>query len=202
MKSTIGGIVLAAGRSTRMGTPKLFLPWRETTVFDSVLHLALVAGLDPILVVTGAYRERICERLSGYAEKVTEVYNPEFENFEMLYSLKLGIHKIINRCDAVMILLGDQPQVQQKIVEQIIQRFNEKRSEIIIPSFRMRRGHPILIRQDLFPSILTYSDNGNLREFLASFNDKIDYVPVDSNSILEDIDSPEDYERIKKKQNE
>ncbi len=199
MKQIIGAIILAAGRSIRMGKPKLLLPWKETIVLDAVLQLALGAGLDPIVIVTGAFDEPISDWISRYAGKISKVHNPEFENFEMFYSLKMGILSLSDHCDAVMIFLGDQPQVQPQCIGQIIRSFEKNGSPIIIPSYRMRRGHPILVRKDLFQPILDSANDSNLHEFLASFRDKIDYVTVNSNSILEDIDSPEDYERIKKK---
>lgn len=200
MKNRIAGIILAAGQSKRMGTPKLLLPWKDATVLDSVIRCALVAGLSPILVVCGADPVEIHTRVASYAGRVTEVHNPEYERHEMFYSLKLGIRALENRCDAAILFLGDQPHVDPQVVTQIVQRFEDQEAAFIIPSYQMRRGHPMLIHADLFHSLLEFPDTGTLKEFLSQSPKKIAYISVDSSSVLEDMDSPADYERIKKNQ--
>ncbi len=198
MNKQLAAIILAAGRSTRMGKPKMLLPWRDATVLESVVVLTLSTGLDPIIVVTGAFRQEIHQRLSAYAGQIEEVYNPAFAQHEMFYSIKVGIMALNNRCDAVMIFLGDQPHVEPAVVEWIVQRFDDQGSAILMPSYEMRRGHPILLRQDLFQSVLSMPDDASLKTFLALHESQIEYVLVDSRAVLEDMDSPADYERIKK----
>lgn len=200
MIKKIAAIILAAGQSTRMRTPKMLLPWRKATVLESVVALTLSTGLNPIIVVTGAFQQEIHQRLSAYANQIEEVYNPAFAQSEMFYSIKVGITALINRCDAAMIFLGDQPHVEPDVIGRIVQRFDSQTSALLIPSYEMQRGHPILLRQDLFQSVLSMPDDANLKTFLTHYDSQIDYILVDSRAVLEDMDLPEDYDRIKKSQ--
>jgi len=193
----ISAIILAAGRSTRMGSSKMLLPWNEKTVLETVIGLATDAKLAPIVVVTGAYHGETLKLITKFTQGVEEIHNPDFAQLEMFHSLKMGVKSLIHRCSAAVIFLGDQPQIEPDVILQIITRFNEKKSQIIIPSFQMRRGHPILIQQDLFPEIMATSDDSNLKEFLARYKNDIDFVVVNTPSVLQDMDSPEDYHRIK-----
>jgi molybdenum cofactor cytidylyltransferase len=199
MNSNIGAIILAAGRSTRMGKAKLLLPWRESTVLDSVVQLALSANLNPIVVVTGAYQAEVHQRLTAYSGKVEEIYNPEFMRLEMFYSLKLGIAGLQDRCEGALIFLGDQPHIAPVVIEQIVKYFTECPAGIILPSYRMKRGHPFLLRRDHFQRILAMPDDGNLRTYIATHPDEIDTVDVETSTVIEDIDFPDDYEQIRKR---
>jgi molybdenum cofactor cytidylyltransferase len=97
-----------------------------------------------------------------------------------------------------MILLGDQPQISPDVVATIIQIYQTTHSRIILPSYNMRRGHPILIHQYFFEEILSMPNTGSLKDFMNRNSEAIDYLVVDSHEVLEDIDSPEDYDRLKK----
>ncbi len=193
----IGAIILAAGRSTRMGTSKMLLPWNDITVLESVLNLANSAKLAPIVVVTGAFYQETQAILAKYLPAVEEIHNSSFAQLEMFHSLKMGVAALIHRCEAAIVFLGDQPQIEPDVITQLISQFGQKESTIIIPSFQMHRGHPIVIPHDFFPEILAMPDGGSLRVFLDNHKQNIAYVVVNTASILQDMDSPEDYERIK-----
>jgi molybdenum cofactor cytidylyltransferase len=197
MIDQIAAIILAAGRSTRMGTSKMLLPWNGLTVLESVLRLAKGVELAPIVVVSGAFQNETHTILAKYAPEVEEIHNSSFAQLEMFHSLKMGVAALMHRCAAAVIFLGDQPQIESHVVTQLITYFGQKKSRIIIPSFQMHRGHPIIIHHDLFPDILAMPDDGNLRVFLDNHKQDIGYVVVNTASILQDMDSPEDYDRIK-----
>lgn len=199
MNDMIAAIILAAGQSTRMGVSKMLLPWKDATVLDAVMGLAITARLSPLIVVTGAFHNLIENKLAGYDSQIVEIHNPQYMNQEMFFSLKMAIQELPGKCDAVMIFLGDQPQIPQAIVEAIIQKYRISHSKIILPSYNMRRGHPILICQEFFQELLSMPDNGNLKDFMNKNASAIDYLLVNSREVLEDIDSPEDYDRMKKK---
>src|SRR5512140_3380604 len=107
--SKIAAIILAAGRSSRMGQPKMLLRWGESSVLETVVSTIKRAGLHDIFVVTGAGHERI-EELLGTS--VQCLHNPRYEAGEMLSSIQLGIASLDQGYEAALILLGDQPQVQ------------------------------------------------------------------------------------------
>lgn len=198
MADTIGAIILAAGQSTRMGVSKMLLPWNQTTVIETVVQLAITAQLTPIITVTGAFLEPIHVKINAFHGQIEEVHNPLFAEREMFYSLKLALQKLQGRCVAALIFLGDQPQIPPEIVTGIIERYHDTKAGIVLPSYHMRRGHPILVHEGFFHEILSMPDSGNLKDFMKMHSDSIDYLVVDTGEVLEDIDSPDDYERIKK----
>ena len=85
----IGAVVLAAGRSQRMGRPKMILPWGETTVIGQVANVLLAVGVDDVLVVTGGAQNEVEGALTGMP--VRTVFNPEFANGEMMHTLQVGL---------------------------------------------------------------------------------------------------------------
>jgi molybdenum cofactor cytidylyltransferase len=193
----IGGIsviLLAAGESRRMGQPKLILPWGDTTVLGQVVGSFAAAGIEDIVVVTGAAREQIEEAVTKLAEKypVRSIHNPDYEHGEMLSSIRVGLGGLEAGTLAALIGLGDQPQVRQETISHICNAFIQKNSPLVIPSCQGRRGHPWLAARALWPEILALSMSATARQFLSTHAGQIDYVAADE-SILKDLDTPEDY---------
>ncbi len=188
----ITAIVLAAGRSRRMGQPKMLLPWGKTTVLEHVIQTLKAAGLDEILVVIGGAREGVEAIVQ---ESVRTIFNPGYERGEMLSSLQVGLGKASGK--AVMVVLGDQPQVRTGSLEQIQEEFARRESSIIVPSYNMRRGHPWIVPKRYWDEILEMEPGESLRDFLHRHGDEIYYVNVDDPGVLLDLDTPEDYLKSK-----
>jgi molybdenum cofactor cytidylyltransferase len=196
MGNNITAILLAAGLSSRMGQPKLLLPWGGTTVLGQVVSTFAAAGTKEIVVVTGGSREPI-ERLVAELAKnhpVRTVYNPEYARREMLSSIQAGLAALDSRTRAALIGLGDQPQVREETVRRICVAFVQTRSPLVIPSFQNRRGHPWLVARPLWPKILMLPISTSPRQFLNTYAGQVEYVAADE-SILHDLDTPEDYAR-------
>lgn len=193
----IAAVVLAAGQSKRMGKPKLLLPWGDKTVIQQIITETHAAGVLEIFVVTGGFREQIEENLNGYLVKF--VNNPDYLVGDMLESLHVGLRAIPNGIDACLVMLGDQPKIQHEIVQRIIEVYKDFNRPIIIPSYKMKRGHPWLVDRSLWATILKYKHPKSLRNFLTDFSSSIHYVDVDTDSVLSDLDTPEDYEKDRPK---
>ena len=193
--SNIAAILLAAGLSTRMGQPKLILEWRDTTILGIVVSTLANAGIPDIIVVTGAFREQLDRHIEQLSMDypVRTVHNPAFKSGEMLSSVQTGLNAIQLPTKAALITLGDQPQIQGNTIFSILSAYQRSRSSLVIPSYRMHRGHPWLVAQILWPKVLGLTPPQTLRDFLEEHTKDIDYVPVDNDSILQDIDTPEDY---------
>ncbi|GAB4526413.1 MAG: molybdenum cofactor cytidylyltransferase [Anaerolineae bacterium] len=187
----IGAVVLAAGLSTRMGEPKMLLPWGNKTIIEHILDQLINARLEHITVVTGHMAREIKDLVKPLGVDV--VYNRGYKTGEMLSSLKAGLRALPDRLAATLIVLGDQPRLQPKVLYQIMSTYAESSAEILIPSYEMRRGHPILINRRYWPEILNLPREGNLREVINAHSDQIQYVNVDTDSVLRDVDTPEDY---------
>ena len=189
----IAAIILAAGQSRRMGQPKMLLPWGKLTVIQHVITTFMNGGLENILVVTGGAREQVEQTLEGYP--VQKIHNENYVTGEMLSSLQAGLRKMADPVQAALIGLGDQPQVQEKTVHLICDIFQESGASLIVPSFQMRRGHPWLVARPLWKEILALKPPESPRDFLNRRAGDIQYVDVETSSILADLDTPEDYQR-------
>ncbi len=195
----IAGIVLAAGKSERMGQPKMSLPWGDTTVIGQVVATLVHSGLGEVVVVTGSGRENIEQALSHLPQSwpVRLVFNPHFAAGEMLSSLQMGIAALEESIVAALLALGDQPQIESRVVEAVLDAYRKSDLRLVAPSYQMRRGHPMLFHRSLWPEILALSPPQTLRDLLLAQADRIHYVTVDTPTILQDVDTPEDYQKFR-----
>ncbi len=197
----ISAIVLAAGQSRRMGCPKLSLPWGSTTILGQVVATLAQAGVGEIVVVTGGRRQEVEALVGDLAGTypVRSVYNGRAAESEMLASIQAGLQALDARAEAALVALGDQPQVQVGTVRRVIETYKIHQAGLAIPSYNQRRGHPWLAGRRLWPSLLALTPEQTPRDFLNAHAPEILYVPVEDDSILRDIDTPQQYEREKPK---
>jgi molybdenum cofactor cytidylyltransferase len=176
-----------------MGRPKMVLPWGDTTVIGRVVSVLVEAGLEQILVVTGGACHDVENALRGMPAQT--IFNPRFSQGEMIESLQIGLENSAAEAQAALVALGDQPQIQVAVVCAVLQAYREQGARLVIPSFKMRRGHPWLVDRALWPQIMAVNSPDTLREFLDRFSEHIEYVEIDEESILHDLDTPSDYDR-------
>lgn len=191
----ISAIVLAAGHSKRMGQQKMLLPWGKTTVIGQVVSTLYIAGVNDIHIVTGGSQTILKDALKEY--KVDFIFNKEFENCEMLTSVQVGLSSLGEGSEAAMIVLGDQPQIETQVVRAIMERFLATHHKIIVPSYKMHRGHPWLVGKSNWQEILDLEPPHTLRNFLYVNHDVIDYINIDTPSVLQDLDTQNDYSLYK-----
>lgn len=202
----ICAIVLAAGRSRRMGVQKLLLSFGKTTVILHIVDQLLDSVIDEIHLVVGYEASRIAEQISG--RPVSIVTNPDYES-GMLSSVRCGFQSLPQHCDAVLVALGDQPAITCELVNEMIQSFgaghtaykkvNKWRQpycvKILVPLYRGKRGHPILVSTQYRNEIMTCYDDVGLKGLLSSHPEDIFELNVSTSGVLSDIDVPEDYQR-------
>ena len=188
----ISAIILAAGQSKRMGQPKMLLPWGQLTVIEQVVSTFLGAGIEDIVVITGGARQQVEAVIERYPVRLE--HNPAYENGEMLSSLQCGLRAMRAEAGATLIGLGDQPQVEVITVRQIRKAYLERKPTLLVPSFQRRRGHPWLVRRAFWDELLAMKSPESPRDFLNRHTTDIQYLEIDSPSILADLDTPEDYE--------
>jgi molybdenum cofactor cytidylyltransferase len=191
----ISAIILAAGQSKRMGRPKMSLPWENTTVLGRVIATIQHAGVDDVLVVSGAAQNEVEEIAARHAARV--VHNPNFEHGEMLTSIQLGLGNQNAKSKAALICLGDQPQVEEACVRSICDAFRDGPASLIVPSYDLHRGHPWLIAAELWNEVQRMRPPESMRDFLNKHAADIFYVEMKSQSILQDVDTLEDYSKYK-----
>lgn len=191
----IGAVILAAGRSSRMGQPKMTLPWGNTTVIGKVVSSFLKTGIIDIVVVTGGAHQQTEQALNNFPVKM--IYNPVFAEKEMLVSLQMGIKHLDKTTRAFFIALGDHPQIDSKIIHQMIDIYLTEQVTIIVPSYQMKRGHPWLVCYEMGLDLLAVDETSSLRDFLNQNHQLIRYLNVNSPGVLKDLDTPEEYQQEK-----
>jgi molybdenum cofactor cytidylyltransferase len=193
VQRNVGAVVLAAGKSSRMGQMKVLMPWGRKPIVEHIIEQLVLAHVDPICVVTGHQAKEVaaCAARAG----AESVFNVDYASGEMLSSLKMGLKAMPANVSAVLVVLGDQPRIQPKTVTQVMSAYAEGAGEIIAPSFQMRRGHPILIDRRYWAEILALPDGAAPRDVINAHAENTFYVNVDNDSILADVDTPQDYQR-------
>jgi len=188
----IGALVLAAGRSRRMGTQKLLLPLQGRPVIAHVVDELLRSRMDRVLVVVGEDEGPIREAIAD--RPVQFVTNSRAEG-EMLSSVRCGLAVLPAQCAAVLVALGDQPGIAAPVVAKLVDAFGADGGGIVVPTYQGKRGHPLLIAMRYRNEILTRYDNVGLRGLLDAHPEDVLGVEVASPDVLEDIDVPADYLR-------
>jgi molybdenum cofactor cytidylyltransferase len=197
-KSRVGAVVLAAGLARRMGQPKVLLAWEAgSTILDHILKQLQAAGVEDVVVVTGHEADKVREIVKQHG--ITVVHNPDYATGEMLSSLKTGLRALPDNVTATLVVLGDQPRIQPEIVRLVMQAYAAGKGRIVAPSYEMRRGHPILIDRQYWNEILALPADGAPRDVINAHADQIAYVVVDTDSVLGDVDTPEDYEKERRR---
>jgi len=185
------GVILAAGGSERLGRPKQLLDWDGVPFIRQVALNALEAGLAPLVVVTGADRDEVEGALDGL--EVQCVHNPNWQQGQAT-SMKTGLSGLPEDTDSVMFLLSDQPQIGPALINQLQERFAEKRRTITAPMVQGQRGNPVLFSQEAFEALRKVKGDRGGRAVFAQF--EVDWLPWEDDRILLDVDKVGDYERL------
>ena len=192
----VAAVVLAAGMSTRMGQPKVLLPWtRKATILEHIIMQLILARIDHITVVTGNRAGEVRSLATKRGVDVT--HNPNYEDGEIISSLQAGLGSLPDHTAAVLVVLGDQPRIQPKVVNQVLMAYAEGKGRIVAPTFQGDRGHPILIDRRYWPELLALPPGGAPRDVINKYKSEMALVPVETDSILQDVDTPEDYKRAR-----
>jgi len=191
----IAAVVLAAGEASRMGRSKLDLRAGGRSILARLVGMLLEAGASHVVVVTGGHRAAVEAALKGLP--VEFVHNPAFREAGMLGSLQAGLRALRGgAAEAALIAPGDYPSVRAETVRALIAAWAEAPESIVVPSYSMRRGHPILVPAADWPAILALRPGETLRDHLRREAARVRHVVVDDPGVRFDVDTPEDYRRL------
>lgn len=185
-------IILAAGSSTRMGKQKLLLPYKGSTIIETVIDNVLASKVDHIMVVLGADHERVTPILK--AKEVHYCHNREHHR-GMLSSVICGFRALPDDANTGLVYLGDQPEIPARVTDAVINAYNDDIKGIVIPVYNHRRGHPLLVDLKYRRDIDKLDLEQGLRSLMHLFPQDVLEVEVDDPGILVDIDTEEDYNK-------
>jgi molybdenum cofactor cytidylyltransferase len=190
---TLAGVVLAAGESRRMGTPKQLLPFGERTILERVVDTLLTAGVGEVIVVLGHLAHRVRTVLGD--RRVRVAVNESYRQ-GMLSSVKCGVRAIGTEHDAVLLALGDQPHIDSAVVSEVMREYRAGSVGILIPRYGAKKGHPIIIDLRKYrEAILNLPEHVGLNALMQEHTDDVRLIDVATEDIIRDIDVPEDYTR-------
>jgi molybdenum cofactor cytidylyltransferase len=185
-------ILLAAGQSSRMGAFKPLLPFGNKTVIECCIDYLREGGVETIVVVLGHRSDDLREALEN--QDVSFAFNPD-PTSEMGASIAAGIQQLPESGKATLIALTDHPAVPATVVKTLIAEW-VKGARIVIPMWRHRGGHPVLVDLSFKPELLTLSSSGGLRTLFQNHRGAVLRVEVDSPFIARDMDTWDDYRAL------
>lgn len=190
-RKKVSCLVLAAGKSTRMGTQKLLLPYQNTSIIKSIVYKATHSNAHQTVVVLGSHQEEIRKELKGC---FVDFIENKFYEAGMLSSIQQGTTAVDRKNDGILLLLGDQPMVSTALINRLITVFQKTEKGLLILTFNKKRGHPVLISTKYLNQIHELNPEIGLRALFQTNSDDVLEIEVSSAEILKDIDTPEDYE--------
>jgi molybdenum cofactor cytidylyltransferase len=185
--SSVSAILLAAGKSSRMGKLKQLMPLGDSTMLEQTLDNLLGSKAAEVIVVLGYKAEEITKRLSGRPVKL--VVNPLYRK-GMGTSIAAGLQFVDSQAQAVMLVLGDQPYVDSATIDSLIDAFGRKKKGIAIPTYKKQRGHPLIFDRKYEAHLSRLKGDVGGREIIRENPKDVLEVPVDCEGIVIDIDTP------------
>jgi molybdenum cofactor cytidylyltransferase len=192
----IAALVLAAGRSTRMGGPnKLLAEIGGKPLARITVEHALASRARPVVVVTGHQRDKVEAALKGLG--VTFVHNPDYAE-GLSTSLKAGIAALPATADGAIVCLGDMPQVDAALIDRLVAAFDpEKGALVVVPTIAGKRGNPVVWSRRFFADLAKLDGDVGARHLIGSYPEAVVEVPLTGRAALVDVDTPDALSAVK-----
>jgi molybdenum cofactor cytidylyltransferase len=188
--SVIAAILLAAGRSRRMGAFKPLLPFGRQTVIETCIDNLRAGGVERVVVVVGFRGDEIRERLAHLP--VSFAVNTDAGS-EMNVSIARGIEKIPDETEALFVALSDHPAVSPEVIRLLIAERRQKGARLVVPEYEGRGGHPVLVDGSFREELLRLDAQRGLRALFNAHREEVLRVRVASPYVARDMDTWEDY---------
>ena len=191
----ISATILAAGGSSRMGDEnKLLLPFNGDLVINRICHTVLNSGLKPVIVVTGFQHRAVEKALPGMIDQIA--YNPNWKQ-GMAGSIYTGMSLLPDTVDGNMIVLGDMPLLTTHTLNRLIEQFCvHEGKQIIYPVYSGQQANPVIFPKKYFNEILSSTGDKGCKKVLIQYPDDAVEVLVDSDEVILDCDTKDDYFRM------
>ncbi|MBL7996169.1 nucleotidyltransferase family protein [bacterium] len=194
MTNRFSVVILAAGTSSRLGSDKLSLPLGNKSILEHTIHNFFLDAIDEIVIVTGKFKPDL--QKEDITPKIKYVDNPDYQA-GMSSSVRRGLEHVSSSSDAVFITPADIPLFDITTVQHMIDVFSP--SKIIIPTYHGKKGHPVLLDRLFSEQCLNEHSEKVLYDVIKKNNEAVELLPVEDEGILLDIDTTDDYEKMKKR---
>ena len=188
---SVVGVVLGAGRSSRFGSPKQLLPFGDTTLLGQVVRNANASSLDRVVVVLGRASDEVREAHDFGRAGVVE--NTAYGT-GCASSLLAGLDAAGDDCEALCLLLGDQPGVLPEVIDRALSEWSRERSWVVVCSYKAEHGHPFVFAREAFGELEGLRGDKAVWKLIEAYPDRVRKVEIDA-ELPPDVDTPEDYER-------
>lgn len=185
-------IILAAGKSVRMGTLKQLLNVCGKKMVERVVNVANEAKVGDVVLVLGHAAERIMKEAKLVGAKV--VINKGYEE-GIASSIRAGMRFVKNL--PFVIMLADQPLVKPETIKKLVDTYYKGKAKAVVPRYKGFNANPVLFSPDLKDEMLQLKGDKGAKSILLKHEDKVDYVEVDDEGVAIDIDTEEDYFRVR-----
>jgi len=181
------GVILAAGRSSRMGRDKALLPVGDTTWIGRLASVFLQA-LGPVVVVVGHHANEVA---AAVPEGATAVRNRDYDR-GMLSSLQTGLGAIPAEAPGAVFTLVDHPHLRPETLAAVVEAFERTAPPMVIPRYRGERGHPVAVRRDVIDELLALPATASPKPVVRARYEEATFLDLDDPAVTEDLDRPED----------
>lgn len=189
----IVAVVLAAGASTRMGQPKMLLPFGDSTVIETVIGNVTASQVAHTVVVLGYGWTKIYTLIEHLPVEV--IVNPRPER-GMISSVQWALAQMNQSADGILFVLGDQPLIPTAVHDTVLDAFRYRSDAILVPTYAGKRGHPVLFSARFRDEILELPTDRGLNTLLHTHPEAVYEVPVDTDTILLQMNTPEEYRQM------
>ena len=191
IKENIGAVILAAGTASRYGQPKQLLDYHGQPFVRVIAENALRAGLNPVIVICGAYEQAVSQAVIDLPVQV--LHNPDWQDGQST-SVKAGVRNLPTKTGGAIFLLADQPQVSVELLRALVERHSQDLPAVLAPYVFDQRANPLLFDRVTFADMQTLSGDTGGRALFSKFSPR--YLNWYDRRLLLDVDTPEDYARL------
>ena len=198
-KSQTAGIILAAGASVRFGQPKQLIELRGKYLVEWVLDAALKSRLDLVVLVLGHEYQSILQALGTKVRRprLEVVINHKYHEGQSS-SLKTGLESVRKTFSSIMYLLADQPMINSKTINLLLDQFHDSEREICVPVFEGQRGNPTIFKRPIYEEIMMIDGDIGARNIIGKEADRVLYAKIKDPLCFFDIDSQEDLKKLRR----
>jgi molybdenum cofactor cytidylyltransferase len=193
MTKKLSILILAAGNSSRLGSPKQLIKFEGKTLIERIAETALSIS-EKVLIVLGGNSELISPKLERFENTISTIFNPDWRD-GMGTSIRLGVEELAQKSDLILILLSDQPFISKVLLQNMLHTYANSQNPIVACFYNNTLGVPILFHESVFPELLKLEGDKGAKTFLNLYHNKISMIDFPKGII--DIDTTEDVEKLK-----